>query len=353
MRLSENDCKALACAYFRGDEPISKIAQECDLPQHVVRRSLEGLIACGFITRRVYLNPFRLGYQDYLLLMSTEPDKVAETKLLLEQFRRAPEVAWMGAVGPNLQYECNVLARSAAVLQRFLARVMSRTGGLRLSKELLLTQSHTWFVPKFLSTDQRTHQVRSCSVFDTPVSTDDLDHQILIALTKANFTSLSQMARDLRVAPSTVAYRFERLKGLGVVVACGFRIAASHLIGAVPARFRLTLTKPLEESRTRIRDLCRVTPGVYYLSEHIGRFDVTIGCRVPHTRDIRTMVDSFRASLGTLVGHIEPITDDAAIKPHTYAYSSEDLESPLVVENDDCVRTVTPLRRAGRLHRLG
>ena len=255
MRLSENDCKVLAYAYFRGDQPMSKIAQGCDLPQHVVRRSLENLIACGFITRRVYLNPFRLGYQDYLLLVSTEPDKTRETKLLLEEFKKAPEVAWMGAVGPNLQYESNVLARSAAALQSFLERVMGATGGLRVSKDILLTQSHTWFVPKFLSSDQSTHQVRSCSVSDAPVPTDDIDHQILIKMTKPSYTSLSQIGRDLRIAPSTVAYRFERLKDLGVIAACGYRIAASHLIGAVPARFRINLTKPLGVSRSQIRKL--------------------------------------------------------------------------------------------------
>ncbi len=326
MRLSENDCNILACAYFRGDESISKIAQECDLPQHVVRRSLESLLARGFITRRVYINPFRLGYHEYLLLLATEPDRGRDMGQLLEHFRNAPEVAWMGAIGPNLQYECNVLSRNPAELQKFLERVMGKTPSFRLFKEVLLTQSHTWFVPKFLSQNERTHRTFSCSVFDEPVHTDEIDHKILMQATSSTSASLSQVARDLRLPTSTVAYRFDRLKDLGVVVACGYRISASHLIGMVPVRLRLALTRPLAECRPRVRALCEGSPGVYYASENIGRFDMAIGCRVAHPRDIRPLMESVRQHLGELVGHIESVTDDAVIKQHTHAYSPEHVE---------------------------
>lgn len=181
--------------------------------------------------------------------------------------------------------------------------------------------SHTWFVPKFLSPKRRAYRSLSCSACDTPVTIDEVDHRILSHVTRSAWTSLAQVGRDLGLSPSTIAYRFERLKEGGVILADGYRIAASHKVGMVPFRLRITLTRPLVECRSRIQAFCDESSGVYYLSELQGRFDISLGCRVMHPRDIPSIAEALRRYLGDMVGQIESVTEDLNIKHATYAFS--------------------------------
>jgi Lrp/AsnC family transcriptional regulator len=320
MRLSEHDREILACAYFQADAPLSKIAQETGIPQHTVRRSLDNLLESGYITRHAYINPARLGFNEYYLLWAISNDESGIGKRVIARIAECEEVSWVAQIGAPLPYEAAIYARNVHDAARLLDCLTSDVGAFSIDKKITTLLSSTSFVPKFLSTRAYSLRAISYRTDAPPVSIDELDHNILRLMVAETFSSYGQVARTLGVAQSTVTYRIERLKREGVVLGEGYFIRRSDLVGMSSFRLHATLKRYSPETRQQLFTVCRSHPAVYFLSELLGEIDVEIAVRVYHPREIPAVIESLRRALPNTFARIDFYPDIENFKAKSYSF---------------------------------
>jgi DNA-binding Lrp family transcriptional regulator len=320
MRLTDQDREILASAYFQAGAPLSKVAQETGIPQHTVRRSLENLLESGYICRYAYINPSKLGFQEYYLswrVATQEPQLCAN---LLQRFSSCEGVSWLAEIGAPFPYETVFFARNAHHVIELLNLVASEVGPLVLEKKISTLISFTSFVPKFLSKRSDLLQSISYRTDTRSLDIDELDHGILQSITSPTFTSYGQVARALGVAQSSLTYRIDRLKKEGVILGEGYLIQRSDLVGMTSFRMLAKLKKYSPETRKQLFDVCASHHAVYCLAELLGEHDLEFSARVHHPREIPAVVESLRKALPDTLGTIEFYPDIQRFKSQSYPF---------------------------------
>lgn len=320
MRLSDHDREILACAYFQADAPLSKIAQETGIPQHTVRRSLDNLLESGYIGRHAYINPSRLGFNEYYLIWGMQNDESGLSKRVIGRLAECEQVSWLAQIGAPLPYEAAIYARSAHEAARLLDCLTEDLGAITIEKKFATLLSATSFVPKFLSTRAYSLRAISYRTDAASVSIDELDHNILRLIVSETFSSYGQVARTLGVAQSTVTYRIERLKREGVILGEGYLIRRSDMVGMSSFRLHATLKRHSLEARQQLFSSCRSHPAVYFLTELFGEIDVEIAVRVFHPREMPSVVESLRKALPDTFARIDFYPDIENFKAKSYSF---------------------------------
>lgn len=127
MRLTQKDREILAALQERADEPIKTVAAAASTTEPSVRRLLSKGLASGQIRRRVYVNLFELGLQQYTIFFSIPPKSVSKKSKMREVLERAPFVELLIEVSGRYHFGLVLTVRSAFDLERFFDLVSTQS----------------------------------------------------------------------------------------------------------------------------------------------------------------------------------------------------------------------------------
>ncbi|MFN8391256.1 MAG: Lrp/AsnC family transcriptional regulator [Bdellovibrionota bacterium] len=114
-KLQEIDARVLSAVELCAREPLAKIARKCGLRESTVRTTLQRMIDERLIvTRRIYLNPYLLGWTNYAVYLVLAADGAASESPLGSSWQSK-------SVYRGLQNSvANSISRSASLQSTFL-----------------------------------------------------------------------------------------------------------------------------------------------------------------------------------------------------------------------------------------
>lgn len=108
--------------------PVSKIAEELEMPESTVRHRLNRLIKDGAIEFTVVPNPLHLGYKVWAIIEIQA--ELARVRTLAQELARSPEVYFVSITTGEYDIMVGAVFRSNEDMLRFLTNELARTKGI-------------------------------------------------------------------------------------------------------------------------------------------------------------------------------------------------------------------------------
>ena len=120
MKIGQRDRIILAAAHELGDDSVSRIAQASGVKDHVARRVLQDALEKGTLTRRVFVNSFDLGLQQYALRFSLGARSSQHRKRVRDTLMKAPFVELLQEFSGNSDFMTVLTVRNVFDLENLL-----------------------------------------------------------------------------------------------------------------------------------------------------------------------------------------------------------------------------------------
>lgn len=272
-KLSEKEAFVMAAIEGHADGNLSELAKELRIRGHVLRRILQRLIDRKIIRGvSATLDCTRLGYQEFLVQFSLSTTTDAQRVKIVAFLREFPGVNVIDEVGGEHQYALYLYAKDAHAVSRLLKDVVGRFGAVLRTKEIAVVLSCEVYNRKYLSTAAKPEVFLSYPKSDPPVAVDRQDTEILRGLSKHPNVSLRELARVLKIPPSTLHQRVASLKNRSVLL--GFHYAFNMKMLGVVSFCLAIYTQGVDPNLlVSLRDFSRAHPQVTMLVEYVGAFD--------------------------------------------------------------------------------
>jgi DNA-binding Lrp family transcriptional regulator len=274
VELLERDELVLSAVSLRGNGSISEIAAELSLPQHLVRNSIDRLKRRDLISPRLYLDLYRLGLTECGLYLSLSSN-TTRRQALIKDLISSPHVSWAVEILGDWHLGCSGLFLSIQDFHTFWQSIYDRHPGTiqRATTTVTISVTDYGFAGGRIKSDRSLRYGFSDGEL---VVVDELSWGILGELAADPTKSKARIAQSLRVPMSTVHYRIERLRDLGIIkgVHFLFNFSASRFHGY---RLLVSCDGASSTERKTLEGFCRAHPSIYFMVELIGEWQFEIG----------------------------------------------------------------------------
>jgi DNA-binding Lrp family transcriptional regulator len=296
MKLSPVELKVLGTVQLRADATVPQLCKLTKLRPHQVRYALNKLIGMGLLRRRVVIDIYQLGYAIYGYWFSLASAAYRSRKAIVKYLSDHPQVGYLGEFGGELEYKVDILGKTPSEAAQVLSSVCERFGEVFGNRTLIVTVSLSDFPLKYLAPEQlHSHVVTLGAVGQKSV--DALDHKILKALSTIEDSALSQIARKVGIAMSSLNYRVQRLEKEKVIVGHQYwpEVEVMSSLGMSAFVHRIRLRRSDAKSLARILDFAKTDPSVYSTTIGVGEWDVEMCASVSSQRaeeEFRTRLEN-------------------------------------------------------------
>ncbi len=256
---------------MRGNITVAQLAKRLRIRPHSVRYHLTQLREVGTLGKSVAINQRRLGYQVFNLLFDLPRSRLEKAVNFL---KGRQEVAWFTRnIGPR-RYEATIVAKDYPAMAKLLADMGESTG--TQPRDVIFAiegECHQWGL-RFLA---QTTSSPALFHFTTPSDfevIDDLDKQIIDLFQRDRDSDTASVAKKLGAAPSTIAYRFNRLCTSGVISEEFYFVRPMDSL--VQAQLVLHLKARTVAAQQAVLCACNQNPYVDFLVAGIGQWDYKI-----------------------------------------------------------------------------
>lgn len=308
MKLTERHKKVLS--FIQHDSTMSDLdcGRGCGMSAHAVRRVRSYLQMKGILLPSIFVDPFRIGLQDFVIYFSfASSDRTGRDKLL-RLLANDERVSWVFEVGGDFDYGVAARVSHAAEFSDLMSALCCKTNGTIVNKRVAMEISFTRFGRKSFAS--RTHWPKplECTGREAKVDIDQLDLAILGALRQGAFASWTALARQLRQPLSTVSYRISRLRSCGIILGLPYRIN-SEILGLHGFRVLVGASEKLGKvgKDSQIYRFAAEHPHVYGIIETLGSWDWELGVEVLEPRQAASVVRDLHQALGSQIAFVHTI----------------------------------------------
>lgn len=274
-KLDQRDRDVLAYSYHRASSSVTALASALGIRAHTARRVLQRLEEQKIISRKAFIDIYRLGYTQFELFYAIAAARPAASRSFLQSLVRSRRVAWIGEYSGEYQYVVTVCCRHPHELMEF---VQETSGDSRVSvvnRQLAVRVRYTEFPLHTLSKHVSKDRPIAFGTLGN-VAVDRADHELLRTLSDSSDRSTRDLARQLSLSQSAVQQRISRLTREKVLAGDTFVIDFSRL--GLQAYSILLRTKTHTDAlTTRMLDYAARRPGCAYLAESLGAYDYKFG----------------------------------------------------------------------------
>jgi len=247
---------------------VSQLAKRLRVRPHAIRYQLDKLVESKSIEKAILINQRALGYQVFNLFFDLPH---ARSKKAVEFLKARKEVAWLTRnIGP-LRYEMTVVVRDFTSLSNLLRDLGEVAGTVPRDIAMAVEGEVIHWGLRFLTEGYSKTPIAHFTTREDIVSTDAIDVEIMNFARTDEIRNIAHTAQKLRVAPSTIKYRLDKLRMSGVIS------EEAYFIRPTMQMFQAQLVVHL---RTRTRDIdnsivsiCTNNPHVECIISGVGNWD--------------------------------------------------------------------------------
>ncbi len=319
FKMSEKERCILSCAELLADASASMISNISGYRTHTVRYCLEKARESGLLSRRCFVNLFRLGKSQYELFFSLNQEDAITRERFVNYLLSSDKISWVGELGGDFQYAINFCAQNMLELSAFLDRIPPECGQLIDRKQLLARQGLWYFGNKYLSTKKRPVEALRYTFSDSTAAIDELDHKILLGLIEPNPTSRRQLAHQLGIPLSTMELRIDRLQRNGVIVGYYNHIQPADV--ARQGHLLLISTHGFSEELTKsFLRFCAEHPTVVVLVRTLGAWDYEIAAEVNSQMELNLLIQGLQQQFGENISDLQILASFNYLKISEYPF---------------------------------
>lgn len=292
--------KILGVLTSEGNLTVAKIASRLSLRPHLIRYHLDQLFEHRQIKRVIFVNWPALGFQVFNIFFDLPR---LSAKRALEFLEKRREVHWLTKnIGPRT-YEVTVFAtQPTGMLDIF--KGLGASAGVHLRDPVFSIESESrhWGLRFFSERSSR----KPVSHFITPEEVcvpDAVDMKLATLLAFSDGMNMRDRMRALGLAPSTIAYRLDKLRALGAISEELHVVHSYHEF--VQAQLVLNLKIRSKEHEDALLEVCYDEPYVETLITGIGCWDYKIVLRADTVKRLLEVEESLLSALGRNISRSE------------------------------------------------
>ncbi|MDN4613844.1 Lrp/AsnC family transcriptional regulator [Leifsonia sp. F6_8S_P_1B] len=257
-----------------GRASVQTLAARLGQPRAAVSRRLRAMLADGTVRVIAAVDPAVLG-QHVLAHVSIRTDGAVEP--IAEQLRRLDETVLVSAVGGTHGIVTEVRLGSMAALHELLARIRALPGVAGISTLIYSAVVKGFFV----------------SHLRAPVRIDATDASLVEELQRDGRQSLRALGETVRLSPSAVATRLDRLTGSGVIT-----VRAVEARGLTRRQLSMGVGLTLTADDDAVLTALAAWPDVDFAARTIGRFDAVATLVQPSAGALHESLERIRSLPG-------------------------------------------------------
>lgn len=285
-------------------QSISKLARALREGRDRVSYRLERLIKEGVIRQcTVTINPYRLGYTLYKTYLKVSKQR-ARYEELIKLLRAHPRVYWIADCDGRWDLIFATFARSPFEFFEIQNEILQACSDIVISFTNL-TLVNVWMYRKNYLVQRGSG---SFLIGGTPssFSLEELDWDILRLLSQDARMSISEVARKLTIAESTIRYRLDQLEKSGLVAGYRVELGLSR-IGMMFFKAQLYLATYDRDDLTTLRLYCSKHPNITYFIEQIGDAPVELELEVSGYEQFTEIVNNLRLAFPKIIRNVETV----------------------------------------------
>ncbi len=290
QRLSEKEMLILSATALDADLPHQEVANRAGCSVGTVRQVLKSLLERRLIEPRNYIDVFRLNLASYVMLFSLDSKQVVKRPELIEALSSLPGTVWFAEVGGDYEFVLNICQGNVHQLLGKVDEIGLRFGNIFSRKIIAQHSMYRDYSYGFLTPEKLQRDWVGTEHQQPILDFDETDHRVLSAIA-AYPLSQREVARRLGLPASTVQYRMERLKDLGIWKRTIYLVNHTAL-GYDFALLLLYAKTSSADLRKRVHEFCQRNPNVVTLTESIGAWDFELSAIGEHSNDIKHLRDS-------------------------------------------------------------
>lgn len=271
-----------------GRASIQSLAQRLGLPRAAVSSRLRAMLARGEVRVVAAVDPSFLG-QHVLAHVSIRSEGTVEP--VAQQLRAMRESVLVSAVGGAHDVVAELRVASTDALEERLERIRALEGVASIS-----TLVYTTVVKGFFVSDYRGE-----------LSIDEIDEALIELLQRDGRTSYRALGESVRLSPSAVTTRVQRLVDGGVI-----KISAVEARGLAHRQLSMGVGLSMRGDDAAMVEALRAWRGVDFAARTIGRFDLIATLVEPSAGALYASLERIRSHPG--VAHAESWLHLAVLK---------------------------------------
>ena len=314
MKLSPLEKTILSAIDVDAVVSVEALAKKIRARSHVVRYTLHALTNKSLYRPKVLINPYILGYMDYVVLFSiSAKEHGTQREKLLQMLTQSKEVSWVGEVGGRYHYGVSVLAVQISDALQFFDSITRKFGRLIHERSFALRHASNIYGKRYLDSKVSNPPLRYSAPSLPPIQLDELDKKILSYFSKSFNYNISSAARALGMIPSTLERRISRLIKEEVII--GYYNSIS---GSIPQieRYKIILKLRGMSStfKKAIDQFCLNTPYCTHLIECLGSWDYELGIEVPSGKDTISITNALYRDFSSEIVELEVLPEFTCLK---------------------------------------
>lgn len=304
VRLDTLDKKLLYELDGDSRQSLSQLARTLKQGRDRVGYRVERLVKEGVIRQfTVTINPYRLGYTLYKTYLKVSKAR-GRYDALIKSLSAHPRVYWIADCDGRWDLIFATFARSPFEFFEIQNKILQSCSDLIISFTNL-TLVNVWMYRK------RYLVARDASPFliggqPSVYSLEETEWDILRLLSQDSRMSVSDIAREVSTAESTVRYRLGNLEESGLVAGYRVELALSRL-GIMFFKAQLYLATYDLDDLKKLRAYCGKHPHITYFIEQIGDSPVEIELEVSSYEQFTEIINDLRATFPTMIRNVETV----------------------------------------------
>jgi len=291
MKLNEKQAAVLSALEHQADVPLNEIASQLGYRESTVRYYLEQFIERKIVRRkRVYINPYLIGYSNFIFYFSVAAASNSSSKKLLSKMRQFRQIVWLSELGGNYHYGASLSLKHVSEAPEFFenfsklfsASVIEKTFSIRLK---VITFGKTYLSKK------KAPRIWLEQGGKPEFEIDSLDSKILSSLS-SSYQSISSLAEQTEIPRSTFERRVRILRSKKIISGVQYIIDPGSFGFQT---YRLLISSPLlaKVDREKLFTFAKNTPMVTKYIECFGDWDaeIEVDCQHPaKTSELRSQL---------------------------------------------------------------
>ena len=274
IELGVKDRRILLELDFSARMPVSQLARKVGLSQQSVDYRIKKMVDEGVIERFYpVINTAKLGYLLCRLFVSFYNVTEKIENEIVSYLKKEDMVNWLGKVEGRYDIALSLWIRNLPDFLFFISRFLTKYGKyVKERKEgvgiIVYLLKRNYLLPKF-----RSESIRIAAQSMHKADLDGMDKKILAALCENARLPAADIAKKIRAAPHTVAYRIKKLEKENIIL--GYRPNISiQKLGYTDYKIHLYLAGAAEKEIEKLVSYLEMHPNVTFILIGIGAADV-------------------------------------------------------------------------------
>tara|TARA_Y100000034_G_scaffold125160_1_gene174354 strand:- start:21 stop:953 length:933 start_codon:yes stop_codon:yes gene_type:complete len=292
LKLDVKDKKLLAALEIDSRASISQIAKKIGISKEVANYRLKRLIKSGFIRRfKILIDRLSLDLKHYRLIIDLHNLKENIRQEMISNLRSTKNLDLSVFLQGSRDIEIEIFVKKPHDFYTFYNKFMEQYARYIKRKNLSIVTKQYIFGHRYL------HGSNSKVVLgdlNKTVKLSDIDLKILDYLEKDPRAQILEIAKELKLAPSTILHHFKTLKKKDIIEGYSL-ILNKSLLGYSTYRVEITLNDL--SKKDKLISYLSAKENITKITEFVGEMDLDFEADFKTARDLDTFLEKLRVDL--------------------------------------------------------